>query len=217
MRKVPLVKNEFYHVYNRGVDKRLIFNDQVDINRFLKSMEAFNVKDPVGSLYELSFQTNKQLGRPTSKLVEIVSFCLNPNHFHILLKQVSENGISEFMKRLLGGYTKYFNERNKRTGSLFGGRFKSAHVSSNEYILHLSVYINLNYQVHGLNGILKKLHFSSWEEYMGNKNTKKVCKKAIILDQFRNRKEYKKFAEEVLPQILDRKRQDQEAEEIYID
>lgn len=137
----------------------------------------------------------------------------------MLLKQVSENGISEFMKRLSGGYTKYFNEKYKRTGPLFSGRFKSSHINSNEYLLHLSVYINLNYRIHHLNGKQKRFVLSSWEEYTekGNKNNKKICEKEIILGQFRNKMEYEEFAQEVFPQILENKAKAKEAEGIYID
>jgi len=119
---------EFYHIFNRGVDKRNIFSEEYDIYRFLKSMELFNSTEPIGSIYEKTF-TDKKFGRPTSKsdksdkLVEFVCFCLNPNHYHVILEQITEGGISELMKRLGGGYTKYFNEKYKRTGSLFQGRF----------------------------------------------------------------------------------------------
>ena len=220
MRKIPLIKNEYYHVYNRGVDKRNIFGTKGDSNRFLQSMDSFNTEEPVGSLYQLSF--DKRFGRRTSKsskkLVEIVCFCLNLNHFHFLLKQVAENGISEFMKRLSGGYTKYFNEKNERSGVLFQGKFKSSHIDSNEYMLHLSVYINLNNLIHGLSGEeFKNLSFSSWKEYIEENMESSMCAKQVILDQFKSREEYKDFAEKSLPDIIARKTQEKEIEEMFID
>lgn len=155
MRKVPFINGEFYHIYNRGVDKRDIFSNQYDLDRFFQSMDNFNIVEPIGSIYEHSFQNQKkspQLGSstPKLKLVNFVCYCLNPNHYHFILEQVSDKGIEKFMQRIGTGYTNYFNEKNKRSGSLFQGRFKASHVASNEYLLHLSAYVNLNDKVHQL-------------------------------------------------------------------
>src|SRR3989344_3164152 len=188
--------NEFYHIYNRGVDKRIIFGDRYDLDRFFQSLIQFNAVDPIGSLHEISF---RQLGGPTPKsverLVNIVAYCLNPNHFHFVLEQLIDGGISEFMKRLGGGYTNYFNNKNGRSGSLFQGRFKSVHIDSNEYLLHVSAYTNLNDRAHQLGGPTPKLgeSWSSWAEYV-DPSVKGICEKEIILGQFRNRSEYEEFA-----------------------
>jgi REP element-mobilizing transposase RayT len=202
MRKDPLVTGEFYHVYNRGVDKRLIFNNFNDLERFFQSMSEFNSLEPIGSIYQNSFG-GQLLRRPTSKLVEFVAYSLNSNHYHFLLKQVTDNGISEFMKRLGGGYTRYFNEQYKRNGSLFQGRFKSILVDSNEYLLHLSAYINLNdkQQKTSRRPIMSK---TSWKEYTGE-TSNNICKKNIIIDQFKNLEEYKTFARSSLQDIIARK------------
>ena len=215
-RKTPFVIGEYYHIYNRGVDKRIIFSTKLDIDRFFKSMIEFNIVDPIGSLYENSF---RQLGGSTAKLatvsnkkgkklVNIVAYCLNPNHFHFILEQLTDRGISEFMKRLSGGYTWYFNNKYDRTGSLFQGRFKAVHVNSNEYLLHVSAYVNLNDKVHQLGGSTAKLvkSKSSWGEYTGDNTGESFCKKEIILEQFKNKKEYKKFATSSLESIVERKK-----------
>lgn len=206
MRATPFVNGEYYHIYNRGVEKRPVFMDTDDMERFFKSMSEFNVKDPIGSIYQNSF---KKLSGPTSKsdkLVEFVAYCLNPNHYHFILKQVTDGGISEFMKRLGGGYTRYFNEYNKRSGVLFQGRFKSVHIGTNEYLLHVSAYVNLNNKVHKLSGPTSKLVKSSWGEYIGCGEN--FCEKDIVIDQFRNKSEYKKFAEGSLLDILNRRSND---------
>ncbi len=197
-RKTPFINGKFYHIYNRGVDKRDIFEDYEDLERFFESMKEFNTIEPIGSLFEKSFgsRTAKNAKKP---LVNFIAFCLNKNHYHFILEQVVNNGISEFMKRL-GGYTWYFNNRHGRGGSLFQGRFKSVHIASNEYLLHLSIYVNLNNKVHKLGGSTAK---SSWEEYINNWDG--FCKKDIILDQFKNSPEYKKFAESSLIDIKERK------------
>lgn len=222
MRKAPFINGEFYHVYNRGVDKRDIFSNQYDIDRFFQSMDNFNIVEPIGSIYENSFQKKKsprfELGRPTSKLVNIVCYCLNSNHYHFLLEQVADGGISEFMKRLGGGYTKFFNEKQKRNGSLFQGRFKSVHINSNEYLLHISAYINLNDHVHVLGCPTSKLIQSSWVEYVGDNSVQDFCKKDIILGQFNDDiAAYKTFAEETAEGIIERRKEDKELDSLLLE
>jgi putative transposase len=216
MRKVLLVNDEYYHIFGRGVDKRTIFTDPNDYGRFLQGMEEFNTLDPIGSIYENSFrQKEPQLGHAVSKLfakrerrlVEFICYCLNPNHYHFLLKQVAENGIEKFMHRLCMGFSKYFNIKHRRSGVLFQGPFKAVHVDTNEYLLHLSAYVNLNNRVHRLGHGVSK---SSWNEYMKDKNSKGkygggFCEKEIILSQFKNIAEYKDFAEDALGVMLARK------------
>lgn len=206
-RKKAFGNGEFFHVYNRGVDKRIIFADPYDIQRFFQSMTEFNAIDPIGSLYENSF--HKLHGSTVEfrkKLVNIVAYCLNPNHFHLILEQLVDSGISEFMKRLGGGYTWYFNNKYKRSGSLFQGKFKAVHVDSNQYLLHVSAYVNLNDHVHQLGGSTAKLvdSMSSWREYTDRK-IEGVCQKDTILEQFRNVSEYKEFALSSLESITKRK------------
>src|SRR3989344_8639651 len=177
MRKVPFVNGEFYHVYNRGVDKRDIFSDQYDLDRFFQSMNEFNVVEPIGSIYENSFIRNSLGGlTPKLKLVNVIAFCLNQNHYHFLLEQVIDKGIEKFMHKLSTGYTCYFNERNKRSGSLFQGTYKSKHIDSNEYLLYLSAYVNLNDQIHQLGGLTPKLMKSSWGEYTNTNSSQDFCK-----------------------------------------
>ena len=206
-RKSLFAIGEHYHIYNRGVDKRITFTDEYDIRRFFQSMVEFNTVKPIGSLYENSFL---QLGGETpklgEKLVNIIAYCLNPNHFHLILEQLVEGGISEFMKRLGGGYTGYFNKKYTRSGSLFQGVFKDVHIDTNEYLLHVSSYVNLNDRVHQLGGETPKLvrSMSSWGEYT-DKRIKGICEKDIILGQFKNIKEYKKFALSSLETIVKRK------------
>lgn len=198
MRKTPLVTGEYYHLYNRGVEKRTIFQDKSDLLRFFQSIKEFNCVDPVGSIYEHSFHKEKDSGK---KLVEIISYCLNPNHFHLIVKQLEENGISEFMKRLSGGYTLYFNNRHKRSGVLFQGKFKSKHIDSDTYLQHVSVYVNLNNQVKGNPISLSK---SSWDEYT-DRCDDSICNTDIIVKGHKNIKEYQKFALSTWKDIVKRK------------
>jgi len=215
MNREPFELGEFYHIYNHGVEERNIFGDEDDSRRFLESMRVFNTIEPVGAL----FLENNNLQRgetPETKLVNVVSYCLNPNHYHLLLEEIIPGGISEFMKRVGGGYTVYFNNKNKRKGSLFRGVFKSVWVSADEYLLYLSAYINLNYKVHELSDDFLPLVRSSWNEYCEEKK-KQMSHTEPILKHFKNKKEYKKYAEESLISMLEKKKSDRQLKYLSID
>ncbi len=202
MRKTQFANNEYYHVFNRGVDKREIFSDYDDLPRFFQSMDEFNDINPIGSIFENSFRKFEKPISKKERLVEFVCYCLNPNHFHLILKQLVDRGIEKFMQRLGNGYTKYFNNKYNRSGSLFQGRYKSVHISSNEQLLHVSVYVNLNNKVHQLGHSVSR---SSWGEYIGDDDKHSFCEKYIVLGQFNNVNEYKLFAEDTLKDIKERK------------
>lgn len=137
-RNTPFAESEYYHVYNRGVEKRIIFLDEEDYRHFLYLMYLCNSERSI-TLRDvgMAFERGKHI-------VAIGAYCLMPNHFHILIKQVDEGGISNFMKKLLTAYSMYFNRKYKRTGHLFEGVFKSRHVSSDQYLKYLYAYIHLN-------------------------------------------------------------------------
>lgn len=200
-RKLPFKNGEYYHIYNRGVEKRGIFLCDFDYFRFLKSLKEFNQTDPVVSLYikDRVLKNNNVAVGPLrkDKLVEVVSYCLNPNHFHLILKQLKDGGISEFIKRLSGGYTGYFNYKYKRTGVLFQGKFKSIHIDSNEYLLYLSAYVNGNYIIHKIND--KKWKFSSLNSNDDFSNLK------LISGQFKNADDYKKYVYSVAEQVKEKR------------
>lgn len=203
MRKVSFTNGQYYHVYNRGTDKRTIFPNKFYFSRFLQSMEEFNTVEPIGSIYANSFH-KKELSNPVAKLklVNFICFCLNPNHYHFILEQTIDRGIEKFMHKLGAGYTHYFNQKNERNGVLFQGPFKAKHINSNEYLLHLSAYVNLNDRVHQLsNGVAK----SSWQEYLLDNSRTGFCKKDIILSQFKTIEEYSDFTEDALGIIRARK------------
>jgi putative transposase len=143
---VPLVTGEVYHVYNRGVDKRIVFNTKTDYLRFYQSLLYFNTVEPVESFRTARTHDTEQ--HPA--LVSIHAYSLLPNHFHFLIEQMSDGGISEFMKRVLGGYTSHYNEHHSRTGSLFQGTYKRVHVDSDEQYRYLFAYVNENHIVHGI-------------------------------------------------------------------
>lgn len=206
MRKVQFVNREYYHIFNRGVDKRNIFIDQKDLDRFFQSATEFNVIDPIGSLYSNSFRKNnpllKDLVSKKEKLVDFICYCLNPNHYHFVLKQIVDRGIEKFMHRLGSGYTTYFDKKYDRSGSLFQGTFKAAYIDSNEYLLYVSAYVNLNNKVHQIeDGIFK----TSWAEYTKEGCNNNFCDKSIILNQFPDSMKYREFAENIIATARERK------------
>lgn len=144
-RNVIFAQGEVYHVYNRGTEKRNIFTSQKDYDRFLCLMYVCNSMNPVdlklqgSTLYELINIDRGEL------LVNISTYCLMPNHFHILISEKQEGGISKFMQKLTTAYTMYFNKSKDRSGALFQGKFKARHASVNDnYLKYLISYIHLN-------------------------------------------------------------------------
>lgn len=213
MRKFKFTNGEFYHVYNRGVDKRAVFMARYDFDRFLQCIQLFNSARPIGSIFEYSFKKD-QLSNRIAKLVDIVCYCLNINHYHMILRQRIDNGISEFMRRIGTGFTQHFNFKQKRTGALFQGAFKAKHINSNEYLLHLSAYVNLNNEVHKI--MSDKKFSSSWNEFVVSSahNKYKICNSGLVLKQFTKLDEYKEFARNSLEDILERKRLFKEMEDL---
>lgn len=191
MRNIVFTNNEYYHVYNRGVEKRDIFSSEEDCDRFLLSLKLLN--DEQGDLMIRWRDFCKKDKKNTntadflmlnlkSPLVEIVAYCLNPNHYHLILKQITNRGIERFMHKLGTSYTKYFNLKNNHSGVLFQGTFKSIYIDSNKYLLYLSAYVNRNYYIHGF-GDDSCWKYSSMWDYTG-KRKDGLCNAQIILEQF---------------------------------
>jgi len=203
IRRQPLITGQMYHIYNRGVDKRDIFADKNDIYRFIESIKEFNREDKIVSLANLhKFKQNPQIAaRQLSggPLVEIIAYCLNPNHFHLILKQISDDGIAKFMHKLQGGYSSYFNIKNFRSGALFQGTYKSQIITSENYFNKLMGYVNKNYLIHSIPENKNDLVFSGDFEYENNKFniiSKKEAKN--ILEIFGGVNKFKKHCDEIV-------------------
>lgn len=141
-RKHAISEGEYYHLYNRGVEKRNIFLTQADRNRFERLLYLANGTER----FVYRDVENKDLkdidrGEP---LVAIAAWVLMPNHFHILVKEITEGGTAMFIEKLCTGYSSYFNKRHDRVGPLFQGRYKSQHVTSDNHLKYLFAYIHLN-------------------------------------------------------------------------
>jgi REP element-mobilizing transposase RayT len=213
MRKVQLVIEEYYHVYNQGVDKRNIFMEAGDYVKFLKGMREFNSESKYEQRIFIKKKARKELSSEASelssflaslpKLVDIICYCLNPNHYHFILKQLVEDGIAKFMHKIDLGYTNYFNRKYDRTGALFQGRFKAVHLKTDEYILWISGYVNGNSEIHKI-AKAKDYMWCSYLDYLG-KRQGTLCNKEIILNQFKDIISYQEFVEGVIKEYQKRK------------
>ncbi|MEK7071321.1 MAG: transposase [Patescibacteria group bacterium] len=211
MRKQSIVTGEYYHIYNRGVDKREIFNNKKDLHRFIESISEFNQIEVIGSLANLrktKIETAPKALSGRKQLVAMVAYCLNPNHFHFVLKQLVDGGIAKFMQKLQGGYTSYFNVKNSRTGSLFQGTFKAHLINNENYFNKIIGYTNKNYKIHHIPKNKLDLVWASDLEYENN-NLKIVSKieSEKILEIFGGSQNFKRHCDEIVS-IIRKERED---------
>ncbi|MCL5020018.1 MAG: transposase [Patescibacteria group bacterium] len=190
-RATPFVNDCFYHVYNRGVEKRQIFLIERDYQRFLQTLYYYQFIGPKPRYSTRLRFKNKEFDK-NPKIVEIVCYCLMPNHFHLLLKQLKAGGIQEFLSKTINSYTKYFNTKHRRIGHLFQGQFKAVSVETDEQLLHLSRYIHLNPYVAGITKEWKDFSYSSIQEFIGNA-VFPICETRYILDFFGKLNNYESF------------------------
>ena len=190
------VENGYYHIYNRGVNKQEIFNNQQDHEVFLHFLKRYLT--PFSNLSKdekfLKFQPTWRTD--IHKKVKLIAFCLMPNHFHLLVKQFVREGMTEFMRALSNSYVRYFNETYERIGPLFQGRFKAILIETTPYLLHLTRYIHLNpvaedfklkqvKQVGPVNrsDLLSKLNeypYSSYNYFLGKKRAEWVQPEEVL-------------------------------------
>lgn len=202
LRRNAFAIGEYYHIFNRGVEKRKIFNQERDYVRFIDSLIFFNTEKSSWVINDLREKGIDARPKSGEMLVDIIAYCLNPNHFHLLLKENKENGVTSFMKKISTGYAMYFNKKYERSGVLFQGRFKSVHIGSNSHLLYASVYVNCNSQIHGIENA-EKYPWCSLSEYLGKIGN--ICRNNSIIDQFKDQEEYRIFCEENITVMKDRK------------
>lgn len=224
MRKVKFITGKFYHIFNRGVEKRDIFMNDSDRWRFVQAMFLFNDEEVSSNILwklknkkeGLNFRTlrkyieqNKNSRKP---LVKIITDCLMPNHYHFLVKNLHEDGLPRFMHKFGLGYTKYFNEKYNRVGSLFQGPFRAVPVENDLYLQYLLVYINIinpgqlvepNLKEIGVSDVDKIIAaantylWSAHPEYMGKRQSI-IIEKDILEEFFPTPEKYEDFARDIL-------------------
>lgn len=149
-RKIVLTNGFYYHVFNRGIDRRATFTDVREYRRALELLYFYQfARIPISYSHYIQLpraikeEYTKRIHALTRQ-VEIVSYCLMPNHFHLLIRQTDDKGIQTYLSNFLNAYTRYFNKRHERKGPLFEGTFKSVLIDSDEQLIHVSRYIHLN-------------------------------------------------------------------------
>ncbi|MBU4421545.1 transposase [Candidatus Parcubacteria bacterium] len=223
MIRPTLSVNDHAHIYNRGVDKRIVFNENADYARFVHTLyicndTEFTVKN-LNRMIENVQNPILHIGERTGeRFVDILCFTLMPNHFHLLLRQNIDKGISKFMHKIGIAYTLYFNLKNERTGSLFEGKYKYKIVNNEQYLVYLSQYIHLNpikiiepkWKEKGItnwkqaNDFLEMYKWSSYQDYIGIKNLPSVINPGLLGEYYEKPEKYKKFVNSYLVEDLDK-------------
>ena len=204
IRKVVFVPGEYYHIYNRGNSKQVIFHDKQDYNRFLALLYAVNSKQNI--IFRLVFNDMYKFDRG-ERFVSIGGYCLMPNHFHLLLTETEDGSISKFMQKLTTAYSMYYNEKYARTGSLFEGKFKSEHANNDRYLKYLFSYIHLNpiklidknWKENGVSNkkealdFLSQYQYSSYVDCLGKERIQnKILNQKVFPNYFPTKKEFSK-------------------------
>lgn len=195
-----LVKGSVYHVINRSIARYQVFNTDNDYLRMIQLLRFYQKQDPPTKFSQfLRSESAQNIGfdqyfqmilKDYEKLVEIIAYCIMPNHIHLVLKQLKENGISIFMSNVLNSYTRYFNLLHKRKGPLWESRFKHILVDKDEQLLHLTRYIHLNPCSANMVKKPELWEYSSYLEYLKPNNDNITCYNDLMeIDP----KDYQKF------------------------
>lgn len=200
VRKITFANDYIYHVFNRGIERKSIFTNKREFERAQGLIKFYRHKEiPIrfSQFIKLAEDIrNNILERlyKSERLVDILAYCLMPNHFHFMLKQNTDRGISTFISNFTNAYTKYFNTKNQRSGPLLEGVFKAVLVETEEQLVHLSRYIHLNPAVSSIIEADKLDYYawSSYSEYL-SRSDKEICQKSQILEMFKSIKEYREF------------------------
>lgn len=201
MRRIyPICNGQIYHVFNRGQDERQTFTDLREYRRILSGLEFYCYgANTISFSRYLALNSEQQAAiranwSPSSRLVEVIAYCIMPNHFHLLLRQVKDDGISRYLGQLQNSYTRYYNLKHARKGTLFLPSFKAVRIETAEQLSHVSRYIHLNpstaYLVKTPNGILS-YPWSSLPLYIKGKNS--FITTAPVLSMFNDVHSYCNF------------------------
>lgn len=191
----------YYHIYNRGVDKRKIFQDEKDYAVFLRFLKEYLLPPDHPDLVALHEINTRRFPINCSDDIDLLAYCLMPNHFHLFVRQKTPEGLKSFMKALATNYVMYFNHKYKREGPLFQGRYKGVLVENDSYLLHITRYIHSNpKELLTRARPLQEYQYSSYGNYLGLKRSDWV-KPDEILELFGEQKKemgssYKEFIEE---------------------
>ena len=192
------VNDHVYHIYNRGVAKQVIFHDNQDFNHFLSTLSFYIEKKPKTKFSMIPPKERARIltEKPKTPLVEILTYCLMPNHFHLAIKQLADGGITSFLKHSLNSYSRAYNTRYNRIGTIFQGRSSAVLVENDEQLLHLSRYQHLNPFVAKIVSKPSDYVWSSYKvNYLDNKSCR-VCHPDFILSLAGSPTRYQDFVED---------------------
>lgn len=193
-RNTPPVTGEYHHIFNRGSEKRNIFTKPQDYKRFLQRFYYYQFTEPKPSFSKYAkSDLNSFKPDPEKKLVKVLCYCLMPNHFHFLVKQLKDNGVSNFLSQISNSYTKYFNTKYARVGALLQGVFKNVRIETDEQLVHVSRYIHLNPVVSGLVKKPEEYEWSSYLEYITQNSFFSSLDEVMSL--FSSTQKYQEFVE----------------------
>ena len=206
MRSIKIAPGEHYHICNRGMSKQVIFHGTGDYARFLflilylQSPVVFSNMSRQASwfvkhrVFNINLEDRK--GVVDKRTVELVAFCLMPNHFHLIVKEIEEGGIASYMQRVLNSYTKYYNTKYQKSGHLFQGPYRAVHVETNEQLLYLSTYIHRNpRELAGWRNKESQYVWSSYQDFIKNNRWDELIRPSIIGEQFKKKSDYRRFVE----------------------
>ncbi len=203
-RETDLITDETYHIFNKSIDHKKIFHNTTDKIEFLNVIRYYSYKDTYlrFSLYKKLPSARKEMYddmvfQTDNRLINILAYCIMPTHYHLLLRQRTDYGISRYLSQVQNSFTRYHNTRHKRSGHIFIHSFKAVHISSEDQFKHVSRYIHLNpYSgklVKTKNEVLS-YEWSSCREYVNSEQTFLISNPSLILSCFQNNSEkYKKF------------------------
>lgn len=189
-RVTPLVKGEVYHVFNRSIAQQPIFINKKDYQRGLETLTYYyNLNTPMRFSHfsrlpiPIKNETLERLDREKQTLIQILAFCIMPNHVHFLVKEITERGISTFMRKFQNSYAKYFNTKTKRSGSVFQSMFKAVRITTDAQLLHVARYIHLNPLTSFIIKDIKELEkypWSSFQSYLSNNPSGAITTETVL-------------------------------------
>ena len=219
---VQFANGEIYHIVTRAIDGIELFRDKQDYSQMIRDLFRFNDLNPVVSTERVIYYRNKNETRPDrvsferrerKLLVEILAFCLMPNHIHLLIRQLEDGGIRKFMHKF-GGYAWYYNKKYQRSGYLFQGRFRAVHIKDDKQLMTVFVYIHTNpvaliypkWKEQGVKDVKKAMEFleeykwSSYLDYLGEKSFPSITSREFLTDLMGGQNGCREFIEDWLYQ-----------------
>lgn len=204
LRLSPITQGEYYHILGRGNNKENIFLEDRDYIRFIFLILYFQSSisfENISRMVNMYVKQGKFIIKPDivdeilkKRFVDLVGFALMPNHYHLIVYERKDRGISQYIQRVLNSSAKYFNLKYERVGHLFQGPYKYVHIEDNDQLLHLSAYLHLNpKELRKWHGQEIEYPWSSFQDYALKNRWGKLLTTGIIMNQFDDGKEYKKF------------------------